>query len=112
MDKCIFCGIINKEIKSTVVYEDDQILAFNDINPQAPLHVLIIPKKHIEKVSSISESEDILAGKLITAASKIAEKKGFKDYRLVFNCGKEAGQEVFHVHLHLLAGRAFGWPPG
>jgi len=111
---CLFCKIINREIPADIIYEDDLVLAFSDINPQAPNHILIIPKKHIAKVSDLKEEEAHLIAQMVMAANKIAEEKGLTDkgFRIVLNCGKDAGQEVFHVHLHLLSGRKFTWPPG
>jgi histidine triad (HIT) family protein len=111
---CLFCKIINREIESDIQYEDDEVIAFRDINPQAPTHILIVPKEHIEKISDIKESNKGIVSKLILTANKIAKDLQVKDsgYRLVFNCGANAGQEVFHIHLHLLGGRVFKWPPG
>lgn len=111
---CIFCKIINKEIPAGIVYGNDEIVAFNDVNPQAPVHIIIIPRKHIERVSEIKEGDSALVGKLVLVAKKLAEEKKISDsgYRLVFNCNKDAGQVVFHIHLHLLGGRKMGWPPG
>ncbi len=111
---CIFCKIASKEIPSKIVFENERIIAFEDINPKAPTHILVIPKKHIPYIAEIKEEDIPLIGELIYIARKIAEEKGLdKDgYRLVFNNGKNAGQEVFHIHLHLLGGRKFGWPPG
>ncbi|MCM8778781.1 MAG: histidine triad nucleotide-binding protein [Candidatus Omnitrophica bacterium] len=111
---CIFCKISRKEIPSKMVYADEEVLAFEDINPQAPVHIVIIPKKHIEKTSDITEGDIGLIGKLVFVAQKIAKEKNVSDsgYRLVFNCNKDAGQAVFHIHLHLLGGRKFFWPPG
>lgn len=111
---CIFCKIVSKEIPAKIVFENERIIAFEDINPQAPTHILIIPKKHIPYISELSEEDISLVGELIYTAKKIAKEKGLeKDgYRLVFNNGKNAGQEVFHIHLHLLGGRVFRWPPG
>ena len=114
-EDCIFCKIAGKEIQSDMVFEDDEVVAFRDINPQAPVHIQIIPKKHIERVLEIESPEDqALAGKLVSIAGQIAKKEGIADsgYRLVFNCNQDAGQEVFHIHLHLLGGRAMTWPPG
>lgn len=107
MSNCIFCKIINKEIPSTIVYEDNEILAFNDINPQAPVHILIIPKKHISDMTEITEENIDLIGKIHLAAVKIAEEKGFaqKGFRLVNNCKEDGGQIVFHLHYHLMAGK-------
>lgn len=112
MDSCLFCKIVGKKIPAVLVYEDECVVAFNDIAPQAPVHILIIPKKHISGVDAISELEEAIAGKLLVAASKIAQKIGLKDYRIVINNGVKAGQTVFHIHLHLLSGRDMKWPPG
>lgn len=111
---CIFCKIIKKELKSDIVYEDNETVAFNDINPQAPVHILIIPKEHIEKVSDLNEDNSHITSKLILVANKLAVSTNIKEdgYRMVFNCGANAGQDVFHIHLHLLGGRKFDWPPG
>ena len=109
----IFTKIINKEIPANIVYEDDDFLAFNDINPQAPIHILIIPKKEIPQLSLSDENDSELLGKLLIAANKIAEDHDTKDaFRIVINNGAKAGQSVFHLHLHLLAGRPLSWPPG
>ena len=112
MSACLFCRMISGDIKAKVEYQDEDLLAIHDINPQAPFHLLVIPKKHVEKISDLKEEDSSLSGKLILGAKKIAEKNGWKDYRLVFNNGPEAGQSVYHVHLHLLSGRRMGWPPG
>ncbi len=114
MEDCLFCKIRDKKIKSDIIYEDEEILAFKDINSQAPLHVLIIPRKHIEKISDIDEKNSYLIGKMIIVARKIAKDAGVQEngYRLIFNCGPDAGQVIFHIHLHLLGGRKLGWPPG
>ncbi len=112
---CIFCKIIKKEIPSKIVYEDEKIIGFEDINPMAPIHILIIPKEHIPMIDDVEEKHSKLIGDMILVAKNIAKKKGLSEkngYRLVFNNGKDAGQEVFHIHLHLLGGRKFGWPPG
>lgn len=111
---CIFCKIVKKEVESEIVYENEKVIAFNDINPQAPIHILIIPKEHIEKVSDIDKGNSSIVGNLVCVANKLAENKNLvkSGYRLVFNCGREAGQAVFHLHLHLLGGRSFSWPPG
>lgn len=111
---CPFCKIANKEIPARIVFEDSDIVAFEDISPQAPVHVLIIPKDHIERVSDLNAANCDIAGRLIFAANRIAAERGVKDsgYRIVFNCNKDAGQAVLHLHLHLLAGRIFSWPPG
>ena len=109
----IFKKIIDKEIPTDILYEDDFCIAFNDINPQAPIHILIIPKKEIPQLSLSDESDSELLGKLLVAANKIAEDHDTKDaFRIVINNGAKAGQSVFHLHLHLLAGRPLSWPPG
>jgi len=112
MADCLFCKIIRKEISAKVEYEDEDMLVFHDVNPQAPVHLLMIPKKHIEGVEAMSESDQKLLGGLLYRAKQMADEKGWKHYRLVFNNGAEAGQSVFHVHLHLLSGRRMSWPPG
>ena len=113
-EDCLFCKIAEGQIKSDVVYEDDDILAFKDINPKAPVHILFIPKKHIPTLNDASESDASLIGKIILKATDVAKEQGVADegYRVVLNCNKNAGQEVFHVHIHLLGGRALTWPPG
>lgn len=106
---CVFCKIVKGELPAKKVYEDEEILAFHDINPQAPVHILIIPKKHIEEL----KAEPELLGKLLITAYNIAKQQNLeKGYRLVINQGKDAGQAVAHLHLHLLSGRKFSWPPG
>ena len=114
MSECLFCRIANKEIPSKMVYEDDELFVIEDINPQAPEHLLLIPKKHIERIADLEEADRDLVGGLIYRASKIAEERGFAEagYRLIFNSGIGAGQTVFHIHLHLLGGRKMAWPPG
>lgn len=111
---CIFCRIVAKELPSTVVYETDEILAFRDINPQAPTHVVVIPKAHYPDVASLAEADPALAGAVLAAAAAVARQEGVAEsgYRLVFNTGPDAGQTVFHVHCHVLGGRAITWPPG
>lgn len=113
MTETIFTKIINREIKADIVYEDDLCIAFNDINPQAPTHILIIPKKTITKLSDANDNDQALLGHLLIKAKDIAKKLEIeKAYRLIINNGEAAGQTVFHLHIHLLAGRAFNWPPG
>ena len=113
MSETLFSKIIRREIPADIVYEDDLCLAFNDISPQAPIHVLLIPKKPIVKVADSSPDDQALLGHLMLTTAKIAEQLNCKDaYRLVVNNGEEAGQSVFHLHIHLLAGRPFSWPPG
>ncbi len=113
-DRCIFCGIVEKKVPSKVLYEDALSIAFEDVNPQAPVHILIVPKKHIPDIHSIAEADKELIGHLFLVASKIAAQKNLDKagYRMVINNGAGAGQTVFHIHLHLLSGRRFGWPPG
>lgn len=112
VESCIFCKIVSGQIKSRLEYETPDLVVIQDINPQAPVHVLIIPKKHIERVDKIEPLDLPLAAKMIDAAKKVALQNGWQDYRLVFNNGSEAGQTVFHIHLHLLSGRVMHWPPG
>ena len=112
MTDCLFCRMILKEINAKVEYEDEDVFCIHDINPQAPVHLLIFPKKHVEKISALQNTDGPLIGKVIFRAKEIAEKRGWTDYRLVFNNGREAGQSVFHIHLHLLSGRRMNWPPG
>ena len=110
----IFNKIINKEIKADIIYENDKVIAFKDINPAAPIHFLIIPKKNIKTINDIQENDKILIGELFIAAKKIAKDYNIdkNGYRLIFNCNDDAGQTVFHIHMHLLAGRKLSWPPG
>lgn len=110
----IFTKIIQKEIPAKIVYEDDDVLAFEDIQPQAPVHILIIPKKEIPTLNDLQEEDAALMGKLFLVAQKIAKEQGFAEqgYRTVFNCNEDGGQTVDHIHLHLLAGRRLTWPPG
>lgn len=112
MAECLFCRILKKEIPSKPVYEDETVYAFHDINPKAPTHVLVIPKKHIDGVAELAGEDEKLAGRLIVQAKQIADSLELESYRLVFNSGPEAGQSVFHLHLHLLGGRRMSWPPG
>ena len=113
MSETIFTKIINREIPADIVYEDEISLAFRDINPQAPIHLLIIPKKEIATINDIEEGDRELVGHLYWVAAKLAKELGFSEdgYRAVMNCGENAGQSVFHIHLHLLAGKMMGWPP-
>jgi histidine triad (HIT) family protein len=108
-DDCLFCKILAGDVPSEVVYEDQHVLAFNDIYPKAPFHVLIIPKKHISTLNELEDSDTLLAGRLFSVAKKIAAEQGFADdgYRMMMNCGKGGGQIIFHMHLHLMAGKTF-----
>jgi histidine triad (HIT) family protein len=114
MSDCLFCKFVSGDIKPNTVYEDDEILAFRDINPQAPTHILVIPKQHIATLNDLDENHEALIGKLYLAAQKIAREEGIAEagYRTVVNCNEQAGQSVFHIHLHLLGGRDMRWPPG
>ena len=113
VSNCLFCKIIDKKISATIEYENDSLIAIQDINPQAPVHILVFPKRHIAHVSDIEEKDQVLMGEMIFQAKKMAcEHKLEEGFRLVFNNGPKAGQSVFHVHLHLLGGRQMSWPPG
>ena len=114
MSDCLFCKILAGEIPADIVYESDTAIAFRDINAQAPTHVLVIPRKHISTINDIADADQQLIGSLFTAAKQIAAAEGHTDdgYRVVMNCNEGAGQSVFHVHLHVLGGRSFDWPPG
>lgn len=114
MDNCIFCNIINGEIPSVKVYENEYVYAFNDISPVAPVHVLIIPKKHIETLNDLNSENVNLISEVYLAAAEIAKQLGVEKsgYRVVSNCGEAAGQTVFHIHFHLIGGRDLAWPPG
>ena len=110
MNDCIFCKIINKEIPSSIVYEDSEIIAFRDINPVAPIHILVIPKKHIESLIDLKQEDELLIGKIYTVINKIAEQEGIAEsgFRVIVNCGEDGGQEVRHLHYHLLGGKKLG----
>jgi histidine triad (HIT) family protein len=114
MKECLFCRIVRGEIPASIVHQDERLIAFDDINAQAPLHVLIIPRQHIESLSVLMREHDALVGEMVRRAAAIATEKGYADrgFRTVFNTNAEAGQTVFHIHLHLLAGRRLSWPPG
>ncbi|MBR1980330.1 histidine triad nucleotide-binding protein [Candidatus Proelusimicrobium excrementi] len=112
MSDCIFCKIANGEIQAQIIYQDEDVVGFKDLNPQAPSHILIIPVKHIENLADAKEEDVLLLGKIQLAAAKIAKELGLKDFRLVANNGKGAGQSVFHLHYHLMGGRRFLWPAG
>lgn len=113
MTDCIFCKMVSGDIEPDVVLETDEILAFRDIDPQAPTHVLVVPKRHIASINAVDEADRELVGKLYLAAQQVARQEGREEgFRTVMNCGEEAGQTVFHMHLHVLAGRRMQWPPG
>ncbi len=114
MADCLFCKIISKEIKSDILFEDDDVLAFKDINPQAPTHILIVPQKHISTINDLQQEDEALTGKIILTAQSLVKQENIdeKGYRLVLNCNSDGGQEVYHIHLHLLGGRQMQWPPG
>ena len=114
MSDCLFCGIIEGSVKGNVVYEDQSVVAFKDIVPRAPVHVLIVPRKHIPTLVELQSSDNLLIGEIFSVAGKLAQQFGIAEtgYRVVVNCGADAGQTVFHLHFHLLGGRQMGWPPG
>jgi histidine triad (HIT) family protein len=114
MADCLFCKIIKREIPGSIVYEDDRVLAFHDVNPQAPTHILVIPKRHIESLNDLRDEDDRLIGELVRRAAAIAKERGISagGFRAVLNTNRDAGQTVFHIHLHLLGGRSMAWPPG
>ena len=114
MTDCLFCKIRDGEIPGDMVFEDDDVIAFRDVNPQAPTHVLIVPRKHISTTNDLQEDDVDIVGKMLLAAKNIAAAEDVAEdgYRLVINCNAKAGQTVFHIHLHLLGGRALTWPPG
>jgi len=111
---CLFCGIVGGEVPANLVAEGDEWVAFRDIDPRAPSHVLVVPRRHVATLDDLAEEDDALVGALVRAAAEIARDEGLVEggYRLVFNCGAGAGQSVYHIHLHLLGGRKFSWPPG
>ncbi len=114
MSDCIFCKMVSGEIQPDVVLETESVLAFRDLNPQAPTHILIIPKRHIATINDLGPGDEALVGQLYLAAKEIAQNEGLAEpgYRTVMNCNAHGGQAVYHIHLHLLGGRAMGWPPG
>jgi histidine triad (HIT) family protein len=114
MADCLFCKIIERKIPASLVYEDERVLAFNDIHPQAPTHVLVVPKRHIASLNEMSTEDDQLVGELVRRAAAIANERGISagGFRTVFNTNRDAGQTVFHIHLHLIGGRSMAWPPG
>ena len=114
MSDCLFCRIADGGIPASVVYQDERVVAFQDIHPQAPLHILVIPRRHISTLNDLTAADDDLTGELVRRAAAIAAERGYAEsgYRLVFNCHGDGGQTVFHVHLHLMGGRQMTWPPG
>ncbi len=112
MTDCLFCKMVSGAIKPDVVFEDEHVLAFRDINPQAPVHILIIPKRHIATLNDLGDTQ--LAGQILQTATQLAKQEGLSEdgYRIVFNCNRNGGQDVYHLHLHLLGGRQMVWPPG
>lgn len=114
MENCIFCKIIKKEIPADIIFETPEVLAFKDLNPQAPIHFLVIPKKHISTINDLTPEDADIIGKMLLETANYAKRENFAEsgYRTVFNCNKDACQSVFHIHLHVMAGRQMGWPPG
>jgi histidine triad (HIT) family protein len=114
MSDCLFCKIVRSEIPASIVYQDDRLIAFDDINPQAPTHVLIVPRRHVSTLNDLDADDDQLVGEMVRRAAAIASERGISagGYRTVFNTNREAGQTVFHIHLHLIGGRPMEWPPG
>ena len=114
MTDCLFCKMIAGDIKTDIVYEDNDVFAFKDVNPQAPVHILLVPKKHVSTINDLEDGDINIQGKLFMAVKTIAKDAGFAEegYRTVMNCNAMGGQSVFHIHLHLLAGRLMTWPPG
>jgi histidine triad (HIT) family protein len=114
MSDCLFCGIVEGKIKGEVVYRDNSVVAFKDINPKAPVHILIVPVKHIATLLDLQDEDQELVGEIFSVANRLAEQQGISQdgFRVVANCGAGAGQTVFHMHFHLLGGRHFSWPPG
>ena len=113
MTDCVFCKIVSGDIPASVVHQDEEVVAFKDLNPQAPVHLLIVPRKHIASMNEVDDGDREILGRLLLVARDLADREGIKQgYRLVNNCGLPAGQSVFHIHVHLLGGRAMTWPPG
>lgn len=114
MADCLFCKIVAGQIPGAIVYQDDRLVAFKDINPQAPMHVLIVPRRHVPTLNDLAAGDDGLVGEMVRRAAALAAENGYAQggYRTVFNCNADAGQTVFHIHLHVLGGRSFSWPPG
>jgi histidine triad (HIT) family protein len=114
MADCLFCRLIAREIPASIVYEDDRVIAFNDIDPQGPTHVLVVPKRHIATLNDLTPEDDAIVGEVVRRAASIAADRGIAagGFRVVFNTNRDAGQTVFHIHLHLIGGRSLAWPPG
>jgi histidine triad (HIT) family protein len=114
MADCLFCRIVKREIPASIVYEDDRVLAFNDINPQASTHVLVVPKRHIATLNELTADDDQIAGEIVRRAAAIAKERGISTggFRVVFNTNRDGGQTVFHIHAHVIGGRSLAWPPG
>ena len=112
VDDCLFCKIVAGDVPAEIVHSTEHTVAFRDINAQAPLHVLVVPKDHYANAAALAAGDPATSAELVTTAAAVATAEGYDDYRLLFNTGEGAGQVVFHVHLHVLAGRSFGWPPG
>ena len=114
MSDCLFCKILDGEIPCDKVFENDEVIAFRDVNPQAPTHILVIPRKHISTVNDLTVDDKNIVAEMILSAQMVAKQEGIEDsgYRLVMNCNEGAGQTVFHIHLHILGGRGMNWPPG
>ena len=114
MEDCLFCRIVSGAIPASIVFQDEEVVAFNDLVPRAPMHVLIVPRRHIASLNELTPEDDGLVGRLVRTAATLAKAHGYgeRGYRTVFNCNADAGQTVFHIHLHLLAGRTMTWPPG
>jgi histidine triad (HIT) family protein len=114
MPDCLFCKVVAHEIPAQIVFEDDELVAFRDINPQAPMHVLIVPRRHVASLNDLQPCDDPLVGSMFRRAAALAGEQGLAErgFRTVFNCNRDAGQTVFHIHLHVLGGRSLAWPPG
>ena len=112
MDDCLFCKIVAGEIPGEIVHTTERTVAFRDLNPQAPVHVLVVPKQHFANAAELAAGDPVASAELVSTAAAVADAEGYADYRLVLNTGADAGQTVFHTHLHVLAGRSFTWPPG
>ena len=114
MSDCLFCKIVEGEIPCDKIFENDQVIAFRDLNPQAPTHILVIPRKHISTVNELTADDNNIVGEMVLAAQAVAKQEGIEEsgYRLVMNCNEGAGQTVFHIHLHIMGGRRMNWPPG